>query len=269
MLGESGFQLQQSAAEGYARHTAVFMLPLVEALLDVAAVAPGDAVLDLACGPGYAARSAAARVGPSGRVAGVDINAGMIAVARAGAATEPVIEWHVAGADDLPFADASFDAVVSQQGIQFFPDLHGALREMARVTRPGGSITATAWTALEETPALHSEYVALSELIPGDAASTFPAAFRMTDVGLAQAWASAGLHDVEVSRVAPDVALPAFREFVLPHISVTPWGKDVAAQSAAVQGRFIERVCELMSPYMQQDGSALATFSSWVVTGRV
>jgi len=103
-------------------------------------------VLDVACGTGVVTRAAAERVASGGRVAGIDLNPGMIAVARslpptAGAA----IEWHEASALALPFADSGFDVVLCQQGLQFFPDKALALREMRRVLRPGGRLALSVW----------------------------------------------------------------------------------------------------------------------------
>lgn len=269
MGDDSGFQIQQVAAEAYARETAVFMQPLVDVLLDVAGVASGDHVLDVACGTGLAARSAARVVGSSGRVSGADVNAAMIAVAQRGQATVPEISWHVAGADDMPFDDATFDVVLAQQGIQFFPDLPRAVREMARVARPGGSVSATTWTAVEDSPVLHAQYAALTELVPGDAATTFPAAFRLTGPELVAAWTAAGLVDVETEAVAPLVTLPAYGEHVLAHITATPWGADVLAQPPDAQQAFVARVRDLLATYTRDDGAVVAPFSTWVVTGRV
>jgi SAM-dependent methyltransferase len=81
MADESGFQLKGSAPERYERYAAPFMAPFVEAILDAVDLYPGAKVLDLACGTGFAAHAAAARVGPAGRVSGADVNTGMIGVA--------------------------------------------------------------------------------------------------------------------------------------------------------------------------------------------
>jgi ubiquinone/menaquinone biosynthesis C-methylase UbiE len=95
----------------------------------------GERVIDIACGTGIVARVAAARVGPSGSVAGVDLNPGMLDVARSVATTsEPgaSIQSRVSSADKLPFPDNSFDIVYCQLGLQFFADRPGALRENAQ-----------------------------------------------------------------------------------------------------------------------------------------
>ena len=95
-------------------------------------------MLDVAYGTGIAARVAAQRVGHGGLVAGLDINPGMLAVARSTPASGAPIEWHEAAADALPFSDETFDLVLCQLGLQFFPDRLGALRDMRRVLAPSG-----------------------------------------------------------------------------------------------------------------------------------
>ena len=112
--------------------------PLATALVDVASVRPGQRVLDVACGTGIAARVAAERVGRDGVVAGADLNPGMLAVARSTPAGGTPITWHEAAADALPFPDGTFDLVLCQLGLQFFPDRLGALRDMRRVLAPSG-----------------------------------------------------------------------------------------------------------------------------------
>ncbi|MCO5108730.1 MAG: class I SAM-dependent methyltransferase [Burkholderiaceae bacterium] len=94
--------------------------PWAETILDDVDLAPGDRVLDVACGTGIVARLARERLGEAGRVVGVDISPAMLAVARTAA---PAIDWREGDACALPLRDAEkFDVVVCQQGLQFFPD---------------------------------------------------------------------------------------------------------------------------------------------------
>jgi ubiquinone/menaquinone biosynthesis C-methylase UbiE len=103
---------------------------------DAAEVTTGDKVLDVGCGTGVLAREALRRVGPEGRVTGLDLNEGMLAVA---ARTEPKIAWREGHATALPFEDASFDVVASQFALMYFPDRAAALRDMWRTLAPGGT----------------------------------------------------------------------------------------------------------------------------------
>lgn len=125
-------QVAASAAEVYEQ----FLVPALFAewpphVLAAAGVQAGDRVLEVACGTGILARAAENIVGPSGTVVGVDINEGMLAVARTKSST---IDWKAGAAEALPFEAASFDRVVSQFGLMFFQDPRKALAEMRRVT---------------------------------------------------------------------------------------------------------------------------------------
>ena len=119
-------------------------------LIDIAGVGPGQAVLDVACGTGIVARTATDRLAGSGRVVGVDLNEAMLAVARR---LGPELEWQQSDVADLPFPDGSFDAVLCQMALMFFPDRTAALHEMARVTRRGGVVALVVPASLDEQPA--------------------------------------------------------------------------------------------------------------------
>jgi SAM-dependent methyltransferase len=92
--------------------------------------------------------SCAEAVGPVGSVTGLDLDPGMLTIAARAA---PSISWHRGVAENLPFHDGTFDAVVSQFGLMFFQDRSRALREMWRVLRPGGRMAVAVWASLDET----------------------------------------------------------------------------------------------------------------------
>jgi ubiquinone/menaquinone biosynthesis C-methylase UbiE len=115
-------------------------------LAEAAGTRPGQHVLDAACGTGVLACRIADRVGRNGSVVGVDVNEGMLAVAKRKA---PTIEWREARAEALPFDENSFDAIVSQFGLMFFEDKRVALQEMRRVLRRGGRLAVAVWDSLE------------------------------------------------------------------------------------------------------------------------
>ncbi|MHB8641962.1 MAG: class I SAM-dependent methyltransferase [Gaiellaceae bacterium] len=128
--------------------------PWARLLLEGLALEPGETVLDVACGPGSVTRLAAADVGAEGRVTGVDLSPAMLSIAMSkpavpGAAS---IDYREAPADALPVADAEFDVALIQQGLQFFPDRIGALRELHRAVRPGGRVGIAVWGAIDEMP---------------------------------------------------------------------------------------------------------------------
>jgi ubiquinone/menaquinone biosynthesis C-methylase UbiE len=139
-----------SAAELFERYgvQAIFG-PWAADLVALAAPQPGERVLDVACGTGAVARLAAQRVGPTGAVAGLDLNPEMLVVARSQPPPDGTrIAWHEGNASAMPLADAAFEVVLCQQGVQFFPDRAAALREMHRVLAPGGRLVLSVWRSL-------------------------------------------------------------------------------------------------------------------------
>src|SRR4029450_2324224 len=149
------FQLSGEAAEHYQRCGAQYILgPCAPSLVNAARLSAGERVLDGACGPGVRTRIAADPVGPAGRLVGVDLNPGMLAVARSlPAPNGAAIEWLERSALDLGLEDASFDVVLCQQGLQFFPDKALALREMRRVLDRGGRLALSVWALIIKPPA--------------------------------------------------------------------------------------------------------------------
>jgi len=128
--------------------------PVSEALAEYAGVAAGKSVLDVATGPGEPALGLSATVGQQGRVYGVDPISGMIEAARREAERRGLdnVQFEVASADPLPYADATFDAVVSRFGVMFFASPTEGIREMLRVLKPGGKLALAVWCSAERNP---------------------------------------------------------------------------------------------------------------------
>lgn len=163
-----------------------------------AQVAPGQRVLDVACGTGALTAAVHAAVAPAGSVVGLDANPQMLAVAQR---VHPQIEWREARAESLPFTDAAFDRVVSQFGMMFFDDRAAALREMWRVLRPRGRLAVAVWDALERSPG-YAAFAALLLRLFGDAvADAFAAPFALGDANrLLDLCNAAGLAQAQVAR---------------------------------------------------------------------
>lgn len=118
-------------------------------LVEAAGARPGRSVRDVACGTGIVARAAAARVGSGGTVVGQDRSHAMLDVA---ARLLPEAEFRLGDAAQLPFEDASFDTVLCQAALMFFPDPQAALSEMARVVTADGRVGMHVWGRLESSP---------------------------------------------------------------------------------------------------------------------
>lgn len=140
-----------SAAEAYEYFLVPgVMAPWAQVLVTQAHIREGMHVLDVACGTGIAARYAARQVGSSGRVVGIDIDRGMLEVARSASKREEVpIEYGCASACDLPLRSESFHAVVCLQGLQYFPEPLDALRELRRVLRPAARLVSVTWNEIQ------------------------------------------------------------------------------------------------------------------------
>lgn len=138
----------------------------------------GDRVLDVACGTGVLARECATRVGARGSVTGVDIDAGMLEVARR---ITPSATWQQADAQALPLPDETFDVVVSQFGLMFFPDRRKAIAEMLRVLCAGGRLAVAVWDVLEHHPGYLAEVELLERTAGREAADALRAPFVLGD----------------------------------------------------------------------------------------
>ncbi len=190
-------QVTASAAEVYD----AFFVPALfgqftEAVLDAAAVAPGQHVLDVGCGTGVLASAARDRVGPAGHVAGVDPNDGMLDVARRSSAE---IDWRPGVAEELPAPDGAFDRTVSQFALMFIADPAAALAEMARVTRPDGRIAVAVWDRFEANTGYARLAQLLDRLFGTRAAQAIRTPFRLGDAGALTTMAAAGITDPQVT----------------------------------------------------------------------
>lgn len=134
----------ERAASGYESAFGTATRRFIPALLEAAAIGPGDRVLDLACGTGLAAAAAAER---GAEVTGVDFSTAMLAEARS---RLPSVRLEQGDAEALPFGDGVFDVVVSNFGIHHVPNPVTALKEANRVLRPGGRVAFTIWAAPAE-----------------------------------------------------------------------------------------------------------------------
>src|SRR5687767_7597925 len=200
--------------------------PLGEELTRLAALEPGERVLDVACGTGIIARLAIERVGPSGSVAGLDLNPGMLALARTLVKPEAPVRWYESSAESIPIPDQSFDVVFCQLGLQFVPDREAALEEMLRVLAPNGRLLfnvprpSAFFNVLDEAMAHH---------VGPMAAQFVRAVFSMNDPGsIERIVEDAGFRDVVVRTQSMRIQLPPAKEFLWQYIHATPLTAELA-----------------------------------------
>ncbi|MFW6027578.1 MAG: class I SAM-dependent methyltransferase, partial [bacterium] len=203
--------------------------PVAESLIAAAAPQSGERVLDVACGTGVVTRMAAERAG-SGLVSGLDMNAGMLEVARASSPEDLGIEWHEASAEAMPLADESYDVVLCQMGLQFMPDKLAALREMRRVLVPGGRLL---FNVPGPTPAPFEVLAeVLARRIKPEAAGFAHAVFSLNDADEIRGLLSdAGFRDAEVHASEGTLQLPAPQDFLWQYVYSTPLANVMAELS--------------------------------------
>jgi trans-aconitate methyltransferase len=158
-MTEQTYTLSAAAAEFYeTTFVPALFRPWAERLADAVAPRPGQVVVDVACGTGIVARTIAERLLSDHSITGVDANPAMLDVARR---LRPGLNWLDGDAAELPLADATADLVTCQAALMFFPDRVAALREMARVTRPGGHVAVLVPGRLERS----AGYAALADVV--------------------------------------------------------------------------------------------------------
>ncbi len=189
------------ATHPYDRHVGRYGSPLAKSLIEIAGIKQGDRALDVGCGTGQLTAKLAAVLGGE-NVAALDPSQEFVAVCRG---RVPAADVRIGSAQALPFSDGEFDAVLAQLVIQLVADPPAAVREMARVTRPGAPVSACFWDDAE-MPLLRSFWDAAGEAAPAALAGIE----ARTQVGLSDPallekwWAAAGLegisrHQFEVS----------------------------------------------------------------------
>jgi len=178
--------------------------PWAELLLSQVKLRSGQAVLDVACGPGTVTRQAAHRVGESGRVTGCDLSPAMLDLARSktSMAVSARIEYLQCPADSLGVPDDAFDLVTCQQGLQFFPDRPAALAEMRRALHHDGQLALSLWCAIQDCPPFAALANALGRVLGSETAIAYEAGpWGFSDAeSLAQLVEESGFKNVTVRR---------------------------------------------------------------------
>ena len=192
-----------SVPENYDRYLGpLFFHAFADDLVARLAVKPGMRVLETACGTGIVTERLVAALRGQGTLVATDLNEPMFAHAarRLGAATR--VEWRQADATALPFDDASFDAVVCQFGLMFYPDKARGVREAYRVLKPGGRYLFNVWDRIERNPVARITHETVASFLGGDAPQFYTVPFSLFETASVSGWLrAAGFTDVEAVAV--------------------------------------------------------------------
>ena len=243
----------------YAEHVDERSARLTEAMLERVALAPGDRVLELACGAGGAGLAAAERVAPNGEVVLSDVAAEMTeaAAARARARGLTNVSTRVLDLEQIDEPDASYDVVLCREGLMLVPDPASAAREIQRVLRPGGRVALAVWGERERNPWLSVMFDAISAQLGCPVPPTgIPGPFSLQDADrLAALLVEAGLSNVDVSEASVPLRAGSFGEWWTARCALAgPLTKILAALPDDATQAIRAGARDATAPYATADG---------------
>jgi ubiquinone/menaquinone biosynthesis C-methylase UbiE len=194
------------AAAYYDNFWSAQLRPAQDLMLSLAALQPGERVLDIACGTGLVTFRAAHAVGPDGFVAASDISEDMVAAVSAAAAARGLAgDFRRMDAETLEHPDADFDAVLCALGLMYVAEPPNALRDMRRVLRPGGRAAAAEWGARK-----NCGWAEIFPIVERRTSSDVCPMFYALGTGstMADAFRSAGFTDVRDERISVPIVFP-------------------------------------------------------------
>jgi SAM-dependent methyltransferase len=246
-------------ADAYAQFMGRYSEPLAVGFADLAGVGVRSRALDVGCGPGALTAVLVDRLGPA-NVAAVDPSPPFVAAAQE---RHPGVDLREASAEALPFSDATFDAALAQLVVHFMKDPAAGLREMRRVTKPGGTVAACVWDHGGGRGPLSVYWKAVKELDPAAEDESDRAGSRGGHLG--ELLRAAGLQDVTETELRVDVVHPTFEDWWAPFVSgVGPAGQYIAGLEPEQQNRLRERCRELYG-----DPPFTLTAIAWAARGLV
>ncbi len=206
-------------------------------------VPAGGRVLELACGTGIATERLRAALPDDVAIVATDLNEAMLDLARNKRGNLANVHYQVADALDLPFEDGSFDAVVCQFGVMFFPDKAAGAREAARVLKPGGAYTFNVWDSLDRNPAIRIAQDTISGFFDGNST-----AFLLTPFGyhaldpIKALLEEAGFGAIDISVVPTVVERPSARSVALGCVEGNPGIHEIHARATAPAEQIVDAV---------------------------
>lgn len=243
----------------YAQRTAPTGARISQVLMGLVRPRPGERVLDVATGPGPAARAAAVLVQPGGEVLATDLTPDWEEVVREECQTAGItnLRFQAMSADALAVPDDCFDVATCQMGLMFVPDPVQALREMRRALRPGGRLGVAVWSTIEKVPYFTAARILSSLAPPPPPEERLPGPTDLGAPGLIEGQvAVAGFQDVAVHHHVFDLVAESTPEEEWRTFTANPT-PSVAATLARMTPEQLEQarqqVIEAYAQYRQGD----------------
>jgi SAM-dependent methyltransferase len=258
-----GAETFRASADAYDRLMGRYAVELAPALVEFAGVESGMRAVDVGCGPGALAGALAARLGAE-NISAADPSEPFAEACRA---RLPGVDVVVAGAEALPFPDGGFDVAVSQLVVNFMRDAEAGVREMARVTRPGGTVASCVWDYSGEMTLLRAFWDAAREIDPqrGAAADEGVVMKWCGEGDLAKLWRLAGLGDVRSSSLEVRSRYTGFED------AWSPFTAGIAPSGAFWKSLSEEGRAGLRDAFRRRlgvgDGPFELTARAWAVAG--
>ena len=205
----------------------------------------GSRILEIAAGTGIVTRALGRMLPPSVEIVATDLNQAMLDFA-AKRPTPPNVRWQQADAQDLPFADAQFEAALCQFGVMFFPDRVASYREVRRVLKPGSPYLFSAWAALRDNELTAAISEALARLFPEDPPRFMERTpFGYADPDLIRAEIeAAGFEKVEIEAVEAASEAPSAQEAAVALCQGSPLRTEIEARAPGRLDEITGRVAD-------------------------
>lgn len=238
-----------------------------EPMVDRIAPEPSSHVVDLACGSGLIVRHLVGRLGASGRVHGVDVDAAMLDYADS-TVDDDRVSWHECDATRLPFSTGSVDRVSCHQGLQFFPDRVAALAEVRRVLAPGGRLAVATWGGVDANPWPAALAGAVARLLGAEAGAGMAVVCDLGDpIELDRLLTDAGFAEVVVDAQARTATHPDVKVAVAGQLAALPSGSGIGQLAREQHTELVGLMCGLLADHTDATGRLRVPSTSNLASG--
>ena len=228
-------------------------------ITDAAKIQEWHTVLDVACGTGLVAITVNDRIGSEGSVTGVDINEGMLEVAKSKSSK---IKWDISPAESLPYEDSSFDRVLCQFGLMFFENQEMALREMMRVLKPDGLLVFNVWEKLEENPGFLARTVFWEKVVGDKAWDNAPYSLGDKEI-LTSLLRAAGISNIKIQTHTGTAQYPSIRDWM--YVAAKGWTQDELFDNETFEQMLVDAQTAF-SQFEKSDGTVSFPTLAHIVT---